>query len=31
MLLDSLRDTPATNVARKLSVDAIREALNPQG
>ncbi|KMO96047.1 alpha/beta hydrolase [Streptomyces roseus] len=30
MLLDSLRDTPATNVARKLSVDALREALQQQ-
>ncbi|MFD4724103.1 alpha/beta hydrolase [Streptomyces seoulensis] len=28
MLLDSLRDTPATNVARKLSVDTLREALH---
>ncbi|BDZ59869.1 hypothetical protein [Barrientosiimonas endolithica] len=30
MLLDALRDTPATNVARKLAVDAVREALQPQ-
>ncbi|GHE99420.1 esterase [Streptomyces spiralis] len=30
MLLDSLRDTPATNVARKLSVDALREALHQE-
>ncbi|MFF3158674.1 alpha/beta hydrolase [Streptomyces sp. NPDC057910] len=30
MLLDSLRDTPATNVARQLSVDALREALQQQ-
>ncbi len=30
MLLDSLRDTPATKVARKLSVDALREALHQQ-
>lgn len=30
MLLDGLRDTPATNIARKLSVDALREALQPQ-
>ncbi|MFJ2899031.1 alpha/beta hydrolase [Streptomyces sp. NPDC087218] len=30
MLLDSLRDTPATGVARKLSVDALREALHPE-
>lgn len=28
MLLDGLRNTPATNVARKLSVDALREALH---
>ncbi|MFF9427975.1 alpha/beta hydrolase [Streptomyces sp. NPDC014746] len=28
MLLDSLRDTPATNVARQLSVDALRKALH---
>lgn len=27
LLLDGLRDTPATNVARKLSIDALREAL----
>ncbi|POX36693.1 esterase [Streptomyces sp. Ru73] len=30
MLLDSLRDTPATNVARKLSVDALRDALHQE-
>ncbi|MGW2789773.1 alpha/beta hydrolase [Streptomyces sp. NPDC001251] len=30
MLLNSLRDTPATNVARQLSVDALREALQQQ-
>ncbi|MEB8338101.1 alpha/beta hydrolase [Streptomyces endophyticus] len=30
MLLDSLRDTPATNVARKLSVDTLREALHQE-
>ncbi|MFJ9822820.1 alpha/beta hydrolase [Streptomyces sp. NPDC101160] len=30
MLLDILRDTPATNVARKLSVDALREALHQE-
>ncbi|NUP15160.1 MAG: alpha/beta hydrolase [Streptomyces sp.] len=30
MLLDSLRNTPATNVARKLSVDALREALHQE-
>ncbi|MEV0685652.1 alpha/beta hydrolase [Nocardia sp. NPDC050378] len=28
LLLDSLRDTPATNVARKLAIDALREALH---
>ena len=28
MLLDSLRDTPATNVARKLAIDALRDALH---
>ncbi|KAA0021366.1 alpha/beta hydrolase [Antrihabitans cavernicola] len=28
LLLDSLRDTPATNVARKLAVDALRDALH---
>ncbi|WP_037362371.1 alpha/beta hydrolase [Amycolatopsis orientalis] len=27
LLLDSLRDTPATNVARKLAIDTLREAL----
>ncbi|QNS02220.1 alpha/beta hydrolase [Streptomyces xanthii] len=30
MLLDSLRDTPATNIARKLSVDALRDALHQE-
>ncbi|WP_280235974.1 alpha/beta hydrolase [Nocardia cyriacigeorgica] len=30
MLLDSLRDTPATKVARTLAVDALRKALNPE-
>ncbi|WP_370937070.1 alpha/beta hydrolase [Amycolatopsis sp. cg13] len=30
MLLDGLRDTPATNVARKLSVQALREALHQE-
>ncbi|MFB8277936.1 alpha/beta hydrolase [Nocardia colli] len=30
LLLDSLRDTPATNVARKLSIDALRKALHQQ-
>lgn len=28
MLLDSLRDTPATNIARKLAIDALRDALH---
>ncbi|MFC9473066.1 alpha/beta hydrolase [Nocardia sp. NPDC056952] len=28
LLLDSLRDAPATNVARKLAIDALRDALN---
>ncbi|KAB7757848.1 alpha/beta hydrolase [Mycolicibacterium mucogenicum] len=28
MLLDSLRDTPATNTARKLAIDALRDALH---